>query len=105
MRAAAETRAARRVGMEGRVRVVRSATHCAARRLYPGGGFVKLKNKVALVTGAGRGIGRGIAEIFAEEGADVAINYIEDPQQAEDVAAWVRCKGRRAMTVYGDVAN
>src|SRR5881227_2095715 len=66
---------------------------------------VKLKNKVALITGAGRGIGRGIAEVFAEEGADVAINYIEERQRAEDVAAWVRCKGRRAMTVYGDVAN
>jgi NAD(P)-dependent dehydrogenase (short-subunit alcohol dehydrogenase family) len=66
---------------------------------------VKLKNKVALITGAGRGIGRGIAEIFAEEGADVAVNYIEEPQRAEDVAAWVRCKGRRATTVKADVAN
>jgi NAD(P)-dependent dehydrogenase (short-subunit alcohol dehydrogenase family) len=66
---------------------------------------VKLKNKIALITGAGRGIGRGIAEVFAEEGADVAINYIEEPQRAEDVAAWARCKGRRAMTVEADVAN
>src|SRR5215510_3773187 len=69
------------------------------------GGSVKLKNKVALITGACRGIGRGIAEIFAEEGADVAVNYIEEPQRAEDVAAWVRCKGRRATTVMADVAN
>ena len=66
---------------------------------------MKLKNKVALITGAGRGIGRGIAEIFAEEGADIAVNYIEEPQRAEDVAAWVRCKGRRATTVKADVAN
>src|SRR5882762_2691518 len=66
---------------------------------------MNLAGKIALVTGAGRGIGRGIAEIFAEEGADVAVNYIENPQQAEDVAAWVRCKGRRAMTVKADVAN
>jgi len=65
---------------------------------------VKLKNKVALITGAGRGIGRGIAEVFAEEGADVAVNYIEEPQRAEDVAAWVRCKGRRATTVKADVS-
>jgi len=65
---------------------------------------VKLKSKVALITGAGRGIGRGIAEVFAEEGADVAVNYIEEPQRAEDVAAWVRCKGRRATTVKADVA-
>ena len=65
---------------------------------------MKLKSKVALITGAGRGIGRGIAEVFAEEGADVAVNYIEEPQRAEDVAAWVRCKGRRATTVKADVA-
>ena len=65
---------------------------------------MKLKSKVALITGAGRGIGRGIAEVFAEEGADVAVNYIEEPQRAEDVAAWVRCKGRRATTVKADVS-
>jgi glucose 1-dehydrogenase/3-oxoacyl-[acyl-carrier protein] reductase len=66
---------------------------------------VKLKGKVALVTGASRGIGKGIAEIFAEEGADVAVNYIASAQAAEDVAAEIRCKGRRAITVKADVAN
>src|SRR5678815_5393791 len=39
------------------------------------------------------------------EGADVAINYVSNGQAAEDVAAWVRCKGRRAMTVKADVSN
>jgi len=66
---------------------------------------LRLKDKVALVTGASRGIGRGIAEIFAEEGAHVAVNFVASQQAAEDVAAWVRAKGRRAVTVKGDVAK
>ncbi|MGD0775607.1 MAG: 3-oxoacyl-ACP reductase family protein [Candidatus Solibacter sp.] len=66
---------------------------------------MKLQGKVALITGASRGIGRGIAEVFAEEGADVAVNYISGAQAAEDVAAWIRSKGRRAITVQADVAD
>jgi glucose 1-dehydrogenase/3-oxoacyl-[acyl-carrier protein] reductase len=66
---------------------------------------VKLQNKIALITGASRGIGKGIAEVFAEQGADIALNDIELGQAAEDVAGWIRCKGRRAVTVKADVAN
>ena len=66
---------------------------------------MRLKGKVALITGASRGIGRGIAEVFAEQGADVAVNYVSQGQCAEEVAARVRCKGRRAMTVKADVAS
>jgi NAD(P)-dependent dehydrogenase (short-subunit alcohol dehydrogenase family) len=66
---------------------------------------VKLQGKRALITGAGRGIGRGIAEVFAESGADVAVNYIDEPENAEQVAAWIRSKGRRAITVKADVAK
>jgi NAD(P)-dependent dehydrogenase (short-subunit alcohol dehydrogenase family) len=66
---------------------------------------VRLKGKVALITGASRGIGKGIAEVFAEEGADVAVNYIASADAAEEVAAWVRAAGRRAIAVKADVAN
>lgn len=66
---------------------------------------MKLSGKVALVTGASRGIGRGIAEVLAERGADVVVNYLSNQQQAEEVADVVRSKGRRAITVKGDVAS
>jgi glucose 1-dehydrogenase/3-oxoacyl-[acyl-carrier protein] reductase len=66
---------------------------------------MKLKGKVALVTGGSRGIGRGIAEVLADEGADVAVNYVASQRQAEEVADAVRAKGRRAIVVQGDVAS
>jgi NAD(P)-dependent dehydrogenase (short-subunit alcohol dehydrogenase family) len=66
---------------------------------------MKLKGKVALVTGAARGIGRGIAEVFATEGADVAVNDVENLQHAEEVAAWIRSNGSRAIVAKGDVSK
>lgn len=65
----------------------------------------RLKNKVALVTGAASGIGRGIALCMAEEGADVVVNYHSRRQEAEDVARLVEQLGRKAMIWQTDVAD
>lgn len=64
-----------------------------------------LANQVALVTGASRGIGREIARLFAEQGADVAINYRGDETAARETAAAVEQLGRRALVIQADVAD
>jgi NAD(P)-dependent dehydrogenase (short-subunit alcohol dehydrogenase family) len=66
---------------------------------------MKLHKKVALITGASQGIGKGVAEIFAEEGADVAINHLGSSEQAREVAEWVARQGRRALVVEADVSQ
>jgi len=60
--------------------------------------------KIVLVTGAQRGIGRAIAVRFAQAGADVALNYLDDKAAAESAAAEVGALGRRAVTLAADVA-
>jgi 3-oxoacyl-[acyl-carrier protein] reductase len=60
---------------------------------------------VALVTGASRGIGRGIAVAMAEAGADVVVNHRATPGEAERVAAQARDLGRRALVVQADVSE
>ena len=66
---------------------------------------MRLAGKVALVTGAQQGIGRAIAVALAKDGADVAVNYLDDRAAAEETSAGVRRAGRRACLVQGDVAR
>jgi NAD(P)-dependent dehydrogenase (short-subunit alcohol dehydrogenase family) len=65
----------------------------------------KCAGKIVLVTGAQRGIGRAIAVRFAQAGADVALNYLDDKAAAESAAAEIVALGRRAATLAADVAN
>ena len=64
---------------------------------------MRLSGKVALVTGAQQGIGRAIAIALAQDGADVGVNYLDDPAAAESVAKEVRAVGRRAAVVKANV--
>ena len=66
---------------------------------------MKLTGKVALVTGAQQGIGAAIAVALAEEGADVAVAWLDDRPAAEAVAARIEKAGRRAHLVRADVAR
>ena len=66
---------------------------------------MRLKGKVAVVTGAGQGIGRGIAEAFAREGADVVINDLTLDARTEEVADNIGKLGRRALAIQGDVSK
>lgn len=70
---------------------------------YPGSG--RLAGKVALVTGADSGIGRAVAALYAREGADVAILYLLEDQDAEDTKRIVEAEGRRAITIKADVGS
>ena len=65
----------------------------------------KFQNKIALVTGSGRGIGRAIALHFAQHGADVIINFFRNRAPAEETAREVEKLGRRALLVKADVGG
>ena len=65
----------------------------------------RLAGKVALVTGGSRGIGAEIVRRLAAEGADVGFTYHTGKDEAQQVAAEVRARGRRALTVQADLAE
>ena len=68
-------------------------------------GSDRLKGKVALITGADSGIGRGVAALFAREGADVAIVYLCEHDDAAKTKQIVEQEGSRALTIAGDVGS
>jgi 3-oxoacyl-[acyl-carrier protein] reductase len=64
-----------------------------------------LSGRVALITGAGRGFGQAIAEVFLEAGADLALNYRSSRAGCDALAAQARANGRRALLVQADVTD
>ena len=70
---------------------------------YKGSGL--LQDKVAVITGGDSGIGRAIAVLFAEEGADLVIAYLGEDQDAELVKSEIEKRGRRALLINGDVSD
>jgi len=69
--------------------------------MYKGSG--KLDGKVALVTGGDSGIGRAVSVLFAREGADVAIVYLNEHEDAEETKRHIEAEGRRCILIPGDV--
>src|SRR6186713_3433847 len=68
---------------------------------YRGSG--KLRDKVALVTGGDSGIGRAVAVLFAREGADLAVAYLNEHDDAAETKRCIEAEGRRCVLVAGDV--
>ena len=65
----------------------------------------KLRNKVAIITGGDSGIGRAVAVLFAKEGADVAIAYLNEHKDARETKRLVETQGRRCLLIPGDIGQ
>ena len=68
-------------------------------------GFGRLKDYVAVITGADSGIGRAIAIAFAREGADIVVAYLEEDRDADETIHWVQDAGRKALRIRGDIQD
>jgi NADP-dependent 3-hydroxy acid dehydrogenase YdfG len=68
-------------------------------------GSEKLQGKVALITGGDSGIGRAVAVLYAREGADVAIVYLNEHEDAEETKRAVEAEGQRCILIPGDVSD
>jgi NAD(P)-dependent dehydrogenase (short-subunit alcohol dehydrogenase family) len=68
-------------------------------------GSEKLKDKVAIITGGDSGIGRSVAILFAREGADVAIVYLTEDEDAKKTKHLIEKEGRQCLLISGDVSN
>jgi len=68
-------------------------------------GSEKLKDKVAIITGGDSGIGRSVAVLFAREGADIALLYLDEHRDAETTRFAIEKEGRKCILISGDVAN
>lgn len=67
--------------------------------------MLDLSGKVALVTGASRGVGAAVAQLLAKRGADIVINYRSKAARAEEIATNIRAMGRHAVLVQADITN
>ena len=70
---------------------------------YKGSG--RLQGKIALITGGDSGIGRAVSIAFAREGADVAVAYLDEQEDAEETARWIEQAGRQCLLLPGDLAH
>ncbi len=68
-------------------------------------GSSKLMNKVALITGGDSGIGKAVALAYAKEGADIAIVYLDEHEDAEETKKLIESKGRKCILIPGDIGD